>query len=317
MHKIVSTLKKAKTIALFSHVSPDPDTVGSTLALKLALEKQGKKVEIFCDSETFDDYKFLHYADCYNKSNLEGFDLFVAVDVASNSMLGKFEKNFIDFENTLKIDHHGIGNDYARINYVAKESACALVVFDIIKALKVKIDSFIATCLYFGICGDTGVFRNSNTDSKTFSVCSELLSLGADHLFVYREFFDKRTVGNVLLTSNAVLNAEINDKEKFVVMTVSREDFEKFKTTENESLGNVPKVFLNCGYKIAVILKQKEDGIHCSFRSLPEYDVSGIAAVFGGGGHKNASGCTIVVELKKAKKMVESEIKKYLKEVKV
>ena len=314
MREIVKAIKKSKNIAIFSHKSPDPDAIGSALALKSALEKIGKKVGLFCDDEMTGNFGFLMGFEEYNTKNLEGFDLFISVDVASSQLLGKFEEQFVNFANNIKIDHHASGSEFAKVELVNHESACAIVIFELIEALKIKIDSNIATDIYFGICGDTGIFRNNNTDSKTFLVCSELLKLGAEYRKVYSEFFDKRTIENLFLTSNAILNAIINDDEKYAIMSVSTEDYEKFGANESESIGNLPNVFLNCGYKIAAILKQKTDGIHVSFRSKFDFDVSKIAEKFGGGGHKNASGCSIIDSIQNAENMVEKEIKNYLKE---
>ena len=316
MHSVVKLIKKAKTIAIFSHKSPDPDAVGSALALKHALSKLGKEVSLYCDESDFSSYNFLSEAKEYNSNELSEYDLYIAVDVASGDLLGKYEEQFKTNSVTLKIDHHSKGRKFAKHELVKHESACAMVIYELIKALKVKLTDYIATCLYLGICGDTGIFRNTNTDSKTFLVCSELLNHGADFKKVYSEFFDKRTLENLYLTSNAILNAIVDNENMFAIMSVSTYDYQKFGASENESIGNLPNQFLNCGYKIAAILKQKHDGIHCSFRSKPEYDVSKIAEKFGGGGHKNASGCLIIESLTNAENMIESEIKQYLKEAK-
>lgn len=314
MHQSTKLFKKAKNIAIFSHKSPDPDAIGSALALKFALERAGKNVSFFCDDEMVGNYGFLPGFDEYNTKTLDGVDLFVSVDVASSGLLGKFEEPFKNFANTLKIDHHSSGENFANHNLVKFESACAVVVFELIQAMKIKIDANIATDLYFGICGDTGIFRNNNTDSKTFMICAKLLELGADYRKVYSEFFEKRTLANLLLTSNAILNAIIDDEQKYAIMSVSTDDYDKFGASESENIGNLPNSFLSCGYKIAAILKQKTDGIHVSFRSKFEFDVSKIAEKFGGGGHKNASGCLIIDTLSNAENLVEKEIKNYLKE---
>ena len=314
MQKILSEIKRAKSIAIFSHINPDPDAIGSALALKLALEKSGKKVGLFCDAELNADFAFLEDYKNYNQEKLDGFELYVSVDVSADNMLGKFEKDFKCFSNTIKIDHHEIGNDFAKLSYVKFESACAIVVFELLNGLKTKIDSDIATRLYFAICGDTGIFHNNNTDSKTFLVCSKLVSMGAKVQWVYDNFFDKKTVSNVFLTSNALLNASLDDKLKYAIMVVSLNDYKKFNATETDSLGNLPNTFLNCGYKIAVILKEKSDCIRCSFRSKDGYNVSLLAGIFGGGGHKNAAGCTIFASLKQAESMVRREIELFLKE---
>lgn len=315
MNNIIKLIKKAKNIAIFSHKSPDPDAIGSALALKFALMKLGKTVSLFCDEENFDSYLFLAGASDYNKDELKNFDLYISVDVASSPLLGRYAEAFDNFELTAKIDHHSSAEKFAKQELVKHESSCAMVVFELIKALKIKITDYIATCLYFGICGDTGIFRNNNTDSKTFAVCSELLNCGADIRKVYSEFFDKRTIENLYLSSHAILGAIVDNEEKFAIMSVSTDDYQRFGASENESIGNLPNMFLSCGYKIAVILKQKHDGIHCSFRSKLEYDVSKIAEKFGGGGHKNASGCLIIDSLTNAENLVEKEIKNYLKEI--
>lgn len=315
MRNIINLLKKSKNIAIFSHKSPDPDAVGSAIALKLALEKIGKHVSLFCEDNLNGNYLFLEGVEKYNKDELVGHDLYLSIDVASPQLLGCLEEVFASFENTAKIDHHSSGTVFAKQELVQIESACAIVIFDLINAMKIKLDDKIATCLYFAICGDTGIFRNNNINSKVFAVCSTLMDLGADYGKVYSEFFDKRTLPNLLITSNAILNANIDEENKISVMSVSKKDYEKFNADPAEHIGNLPNAFLNCGFKISAILKQKDEEIRCSFRSKSEYEVSKIAEVFGGGGHKNASGCSFKCSLKDAEKQVETAIKNYLKEL--
>jgi phosphoesterase RecJ-like protein len=175
MRDIIKLIKKSKKIALFSHSNPDPDTIGSTLALYEALVSLKKDVYVYCDVENGENYAFLEYYARYNTEELEGFDLYISVDIPTNTMFGKYEEAFVNFPNTIKLDHHANGVDFSKNRLVKTYSACALVVYELLKKLKVKITPSIATSLYFGICGDTGLFRNSNTDSKTFEVCADLL----------------------------------------------------------------------------------------------------------------------------------------------
>lgn len=319
MKQIIRSIKKSKNIALFSHTNPDPDTIGSTLSLYLALCSLGKNVEIFCDCDDMLKYEIFDEAiDYKNQIPATNFDLYIAVDVASLSMLGSFETEFQKAKttgcSTIRIDHHISGENYADINFVENTSACAILVYNLIKKLKAKISEPIATRLYFGICGDTGIFRNNNTDSVTFEVSAKLLKDGANMRYVYQEFFDKKTVPYIKLTSKALLNAEIDENDKFVVLTLSSEDYKKFNASKTESVGNLPNMYLNCGYKISAILREEDDGIRCSLRSKFEYDCSKIAEKFGGGGHKNASGCKIESDLHSAKEQLIKEIKIYLKE---
>lgn len=314
MREIIKLLKKSNKIAIFSHRSPDPDAVGSALALKFALNKLGKTVSLFCEDNPPENYYFLNGVEDYNKDKLEGFDLYISVDVASPQLLGTLEEQFTSFYNTAKIDHHSSGTVFAKQELVRIESACAIIIFELIQKMKIKFDEQIATYLYFAICGDTGVFRNNNLNSKVFAVCSKLLEYGADYKRVYVEFFEKRTLESLYLTSGAILNAKVDEENKIVVMSVPKSEYEKYGADPSEHIGNLPNTFLNCGYKISVILKQKDDMIRCSLRSKSEFDVSKIAEKFGGGGHKNASGCSFDCSIKEAEMQIEKAMIDYLKE---
>ena len=315
MKKTLKLLKKAKNIALISHVSPDPDTIGSTIALAGVLKKLGKNVDLFCSDDVPESYNFLTGSSEFNKqkqNGVLGYDLLVAVDIASLERVGCFADEFSKHPNTLRIDHHVSGISFAKHEYVTSASSTAVIVFEIASKLKAEVDSDSATALYLGICGDTGIFKNNNTDSVTFNVCAKLLQAGAKFRTVYTEFFEKKTVPYIKLTSNALLNADVNDKFGYVVMAVSKDDYNNFGASTDENVGNLPHSYLNCGYKIAVILKEKEDGIHCSLRSKFEYDVTKIAENFDGGGHKNAAGCKFDDSMTVAKKKISKAIENYL-----
>lgn len=313
MKKFLKLMKLSSNVAIFSHEKPDADTIGSAIGLRRILMALGKRVDMFCESEIPESFFFLEEAKTFNKKFGE-YDLLISVDVATESMLGKYKDLFLNFSNTIKIDHHLTGNSYAKRNQVKPYSACAVVIYEIAEKLKVKIDEETATALYFGICGDTGIFRNNNTDSYTFLVASKLLEAGANIRRVYNGFFDKKTVPIVKISSSCLLNAETNDEYGYAILKVSNNEYERFGVDpENDLLGNTPNTYLSCGYKIAVILKEKDDAIHCSLRSKFEYDVSKIAGIFGGGGHKNASGCRIVASLEQAEIAMKQAIENYLR----
>lgn len=313
MKRIAKQIKLAKTIALFSHSSPDPDTIGSTLALMVALKTLGKSVDVFCARDMPESFNFIEEYAEYNK-NVQTYDLLLSIDTARTSMLGDFTEMFLNHNNTARLDHHTGGDDYAKINVVQKHSACAIMVMDLIQMLKIKITPKIATLLFFGLAGDTGIFKNSGTDAESFLYASKLMTLGADKNFIMREFFDKRTVEMLKLTSSVILDAEVDKKLGFALMTASFEDYENHNASKDESVSNLPNLYLGCGLKVAVILKQKDNGIGCSFRSVPEIDISKLAERLGGGGHKNASGCLLDTTLAKAKSMIKKELKQFLKE---
>ncbi len=319
MKKTIKLLKSAKSIALISHTSPDPDTIGSTLGLFAVLKKLGKKVDVYCDSVLNENCNFLEDFKLYKTESVEDFsdyDLVVSVDVPTEEKMGHYLEPFKSHPNSLRIDHHSTSTNFGKENIVVPYSACSILVYEIAKKLKVKLDKNIATCLYFAICGDTSIFRNNNTDSVTFKVCAELFEAGADFRLIYSEFFDKKTVPHLKLTSNTILTADINEEYKYVVMQIPLSDYEKFGASKDEYVGNLPQTYLNCGYKIGAVLKVKDDGIYCSLRSKFEYDVSKIAEVFGGGGHKSASACALgTFDMEVAKQKIKKAIEDYLNSI--
>ncbi len=316
MTKYLKILKKASSVAIFSHISPDPDTIGSTLALRRILMLMGKSVDVFCSDNIPEDYNFLDDAKAYN-GELKNYDLLVSVDVSSSQRLGIYEEMFLGHKNTIKIDHHQTSESFGKQNHVKICSACAIIINDIAKQLKVKIDPVTASLLFMAICGDTGIFRNNNTDEESFKNAAEFLSAGADIRKVYSEFFDKKQANWVRFTSKILLNAVLNDKYGYALLQATKDDYDVFGIDpKNDKIANIPNSYLACGYKVAVLLKEKEDGIHISLRSKNEYDVSQIAMVFYGGGHKNAAGCTIQKSLIRATKEITKAVENYLKEIK-
>lgn len=314
MEKYLSLLLSSKKIALFSHISPDPDTIGSTLALKLMLESLGKKVSIYCGGDIGENFNLFSETKLYNKDKLSGFDLFVSVDMATASMLGVYKDEFLAFGNTLKLDHHTIGDDFAGENVTKFYSAMAIFVFEIAEELNINISSDIATKLFFAIVGDTGNFKYNNTDSKTLLVASKLLEFGADINFINKNFFDKMTIPHIRLASKALLNAEVDEKNQYAILVANKKDYEKFGAEEIDNISNLPNYYLSAGVKIAVIIKDKSDGVHCSFRSVEGVDSSAIASKFGGGGHKCAAGCTIKKSVGEVKKLIKGMFEEIFKQ---
>lgn len=292
MEKYLQELLQAKNIALFTHTRPDPDAVGSTLAMRQILQSLNKNVDIFCGGEVEESYNLLEDIVFFNKKSCKSYDLFVSLDMATPNMLGEHKDWFLSQTNTMKLDHHIAGSDFAKVNVSKNYSAMAIFVYQIATRLKVKVNKSVASRLFFGIAGDTGNFRYSNADALTFKVASKLIECGADNLFLQKQFFDKTTLAHIALSSLALLSAELDKGKNYAILTASKQDFELSHASEMESISNLPNYYLNAGVKVAVILKELSDGVHCSFRSNEGFDCSAVASKYGGGGHKCAAGCT-------------------------
>lgn len=170
----------------WAHVSPDGDTLGSTLALRLAFLALGKQVNVICDGDVPDNLKYLPGSETVLRpENVNGadYDTAIAVDVSDRSLLGKSEAVFDAAGFRMVIDHHATNPAYGQANFIrGGESACCLLAYEAILGLGVEMTKDMGTCLLTGMSTDTGHFQYPATSPATLIAAGELLKLGVDIL---------------------------------------------------------------------------------------------------------------------------------------
>ena len=285
-------LSSKQRIALFAHKNPDGDTIGASVALRLALEKLGKAVTVFCESTlSASILKFSRYAEI--KHRAEGkFDLLVAVDCADLLRIGD-DAAFYDAANeTLTIDHHG-GDYFSKYNCLYPYASCCQIVYAIIKFLGVNIDAELATYLYMGICTDTGNFAHSNTDSVVFTAAAELSDLGADKEKVYRSFFCDTTFAENKLYGLALSRIRSYYDGQMALLYVTKEDLDSLSLDSSATSGLVQFAINIVTAKVGVCIVEYARNIYKVSMRGKNFDVREVCKHFGGGGHILASGCMI------------------------
>ena len=123
LKEISERLFKEKSVALFCHVRPDGDTVGSALALKLALEKKGIKADVFSDDVMPARFSYINAINQIKNSIAQKYSAYIAIDCADITRLGKFAEEFSAQKNTYNLDHHVSNDCYARYNAVYDNAA--------------------------------------------------------------------------------------------------------------------------------------------------------------------------------------------------
>lgn len=303
--EITQKICKAKSIALFSHISCDCDTIGSMLGVYEVLKTKGKNVEMFCDDEKQNEFAFL---DNFEKINFVGaltslpnfsnYDLLIAIDSATILRLGRLSEAFTLTNRTINIDHHACNSCYAATNYVKHYSSCGEVVFEILEEAKIEINKTTATCLFAAISSDTNSFINSNVEQRTFCYAGKLIEKGANHNLVNVCLHKNKTKNNLKLISYMTKHVQVKNGVSSLVLSkrtlkklgVQHGDVAKYLNI----VGNIEEA------KISFVAKQSDEGDYrVSLRSIGNYDVNKIASIFGGGGHKNASGCRFLESAKK------------------
>lgn len=307
---------KAQSILLHCHPSPDPDSVGSTLGMKLALESIGKKVTLIKgDSDIPKSFAFPGVETITQKSfdeiNQADFDLFLILDSGSPEMITrKAPVVFSDTLMTIVIDHHASNPRYGKLNLVdASYPATAQMVHDLLKEMNIPLDPNMALNLFMGIYTDTGGFRYRSANFETFQIASELTKLAPNFTETIFTMENSSSKEKLVFEGVAIASLETFCEGRIGVMSVTHETINKIGVPHDEiytgSLSN--KIKSVVGIDIAVTCIEYEPGtIKVSFRTRDEraYDVSKLAVVLGGGGHKGAAGVRLTMTMKEAKEKV-------------
>lgn len=295
MREFASKLKGLSSVAIICHIRPDGDSIGSGLALSLGLKKLGICTEVFCDDAMPDKFSFLKgINEVKNEFLSTTFDGVVAVDCADISRLGNMATIFLNAKNTFNIDHHHLSNTFfATYNVVIEKSANCENIFYLLKELNVEIDKDIADCLMAGIITDSGRFAYSSVTSDTFKVASSLMEKGASLTSINDMVMRKQSIERAKLYAHVISKVRFYEDNRIAIMYVLREDFEKFNAKEDATDGFVEFVNSIFGVDVSLcIMQNKGNTFKISFRSST-VDVNEIASLFGGGGHKCASGCML------------------------
>ena len=204
-------LLSSKTVALFTHISPDADALGSISALSEMLIKNNKEVVIFLENPYQQTFNFLPLKNIqFNNKKNKTFDIVVAVDVANPSLLGKFQDVYMSNSNKLVIDHHSKRIKFADVEIVEENvsSTCELLYY-FFKKLNVGITKTIANSLLTGIIGDTGRFLHASTTTSTLKVVIQLMDSGADLNLINSKLYKNLTIENLKAQKLVIENLEI------------------------------------------------------------------------------------------------------------
>ncbi len=288
---IAEKLKMEKSVAIFCHVRPDGDAVGSAVALCLALKGMGKMAKVFCSDAIPERFSYMNGAKEISKVFSGEYTAFVAVDCADEARMGEMGLEFSKCSNTFNIDHHVSNNKYGKYFYVFDSASNAENIFALIKELGTPVTEEIATALATGIVTDTGNFKHKNVTAKTLYSAAELKEKGADFNKIIYHNFTEQSAERAKLFGIVMSKLRYLLDGKFAVATITQSDIEKSGANPDETEGFIDFVMGVKGVEVgACIMQTGANKYKCSLRSKSA-DVNAVASRFGGGGHVLASGC--------------------------
>lgn len=290
--QIAAELRRRHRFVVVSHARPDGDAVGSCLAMAFALAALGKQVRVVSkDAPLPPMLVFPGVADIEVTDRVsDPGDAVIVMECGDLKRTGVegLERGFI-----INIDHHPGNTMYGAMNWFdLSAAACGEMVFAVIEALGVPLTFDIATHVYIAILTDTGSFHYSNITPRTFDICRRCVEAGVSPPAVARSIFDSNNLGRLKLFGAVLSKMQLDETGRIAFVYVDQALARDCGGTydDTEGISNLPLTVK----EIVAVVFFKEIGPgdwRVSMRSKGEVDVNAVAKQFGGGGHKNASGC--------------------------
>ena len=310
MSNLFEDLKSSSNL-ITGHINPDGDALGSALAFKLILDSKGVHADVSFDMKGTVPSNLNHLPiNLILESPKENYENVYVFDCGNSERLGDLEDLALNSKRVIVIDHH-INPSFGDIQIIdSKAASTTQVLFREINSANIDIDKNIANCLMTGLITDTGRFQYSNTDNEVFEIASKLMLSGAELTSISDNIYGSIPMNAVKLQSEVLNRIELYKEEELVVSYVLQEDYLKYKIESTETDFLIDSIRLVKESNIALLLKEQEDkSFKGSLRSRNELDVQQIASLFGGGGHKAASGFSTNLTMEEIKSKVKNAIK--------
>ncbi len=316
---IIDTLEKENSFLILTHSTPDGDALGSSLALKIFLEKLNKKVEFYAEKPIPVQYRFLPGIDSIKdlkNLSFENIDVLILLDCNEVNRVTYERKILEKIElfsgKRIVIDHHITDREEKKsLTWLdPQKAATGILIYYLIKNMNVELNEEIAYNLYTALIVDTGNFQFDNTTEEAFLIARELVKAGARPSYIYEQCFESWGESRFKLFLKMLSNLEL--LPPLAVSYISKEDFQETHTTEPDTERFVEFIRILKDINLTALFREIEkDFIKVSLRSKGNIDVSSIAREFGGGGHKNAAGYRIKSSIRDAREQLLEKLKKY------
>ena len=312
---MLDAIAKHRRVLVTTHVRPDGDALGSSVALMLGLRAMGIESELLLLSRLPAKYAFIVHDNaivCHDMErrptdvldHLSRFDALIVCDTGTWSQLPGLKERVLAWDAPkLVIDHHLTQEDWATTKLVVTQAAAAgEIIAELLDQASVQIDGPIATALFLAIASDTGWFQFSNTRPYTLRLAARLVESGVNTDAMYQLLYQNERAERLALQTRAQQSLELLADGRLAVMRVRKSDFEETlaDVQDTENLINIPLQIR--AVQASIVLTEPKDGgpIRISLRSKGGVDVARFAEQFGGGGHARASGLKIDGTLEEA-----------------
>jgi bifunctional oligoribonuclease and PAP phosphatase NrnA len=293
LERTAEEIRRRQRFVIASHIRPDGDAIGSQLAMAYALRALGKDARIVNRDPPpamFLDFPGVTEIEIADRVDDPGD----AVVVMESGDLSRTGVAGLDAGFVINIDHH-LGNTmYGAVNWFdVSAAACGEMVFDLVRQLGVPLTHEIAVHIYIAILTDTGSFHYSGISPRTFDICRQCVEAGVNPSAVARTVYDSNTIGRLKLFAAVLGGMELDPSGRLATLRIDRRLASDSGGTYEDADGLINQPLTVKQIQAVVFFKENgPDDWRVSMRSKGDIDINAVARQFGGGGHRNASGCS-------------------------
>jgi phosphoesterase RecJ-like protein len=294
LSQVVELIESKRRFAITSHIRPDGDSLGSSLGLCWLLRALEKDAEVIMRDPVPHSYQQLPGASDVRvtPSVDRPYDAVFVIECSDITRPGliDLEKQFV-----VNIDHHSTTALFGTINWIdSTASAVGEMIYNLCKATGVRVTKEIAECVYTALITDTGSFHYSNTTERTFKVASELVRTGVKPAKTAEAVFASYPWSRIQLMGEVLSTARRDTSGRVACMRQSLEMQKRAAAADEDTDGFVNYPLTVAEVEAVALLKESAPEIYrTSLRSKGDVNVARVAEIFGGGGHRNAAGCTL------------------------
>jgi bifunctional oligoribonuclease and PAP phosphatase NrnA len=294
LSQVVELIESKNRFAITSHVRPDGDSLGSSLGLYWLLYALNKEPEVIMRDAAPTAYRKLPGADKVRVTPRvdKAYDAVFVIECSDITRPGLLD---LDKQLVVNIDHHSTTALFGSINWIdSTASAVGEMIYNLCKAIGVRVTKEIAECVYTALLTDTGSFHYSNTTERTFKIASELVRAGVKPAKISQAVFSSYPWSKIELLGHVLSTAQRDPTGRIAWLYQTLEMQQRIGATDDDGDGIVNYPLSVGNVEVVAFFKESSPNLYrISLRSKGDINVARIAEKFRGGGHRNAAGCMI------------------------
>ncbi|MBE5746884.1 MAG: bifunctional oligoribonuclease/PAP phosphatase NrnA [Clostridiales bacterium] len=317
LEQIAGKIKSATSVLIMTHMRPDGDAFGSSLALSTALDNLGIANEVCVETDIPSNLTFINGIDKVKKAPTREYDLLVTVDCSDEQRLGALQSEFLLAKrkkiDTVNVDHHISNIGFAKYNFVRECSANCMNVATLIADMGAPFDKKTSEYLLIGLLTDSGNFSHDDVTEETFLLAAKLVKAGADIRYYNYMLFKTQPKARAALYAKTMSGIRYYHDDRFAVIVISKENMELCGADNGMTEGFVDfPLNVDTVEVAASVMEVKKGQYKISLRSKEYVDVNKIAGVYGGGGHIRAAGCMLFGDVEEVLDKLSYTVSQYL-----